>query len=241
MEDALALPYLNRSSTPIGSVSTHDGAQGKRACGACPVAGCCGGALLDALVANRSSLIQFARSFVGCVSRAEDVVHDVFVKLAVFRDQDEIRQPLAYVMRMVRNASIDVCRRQSLESGWHACEEEGFDVASPAPSPEAALLTRDTLRCAFDALAQLPERTRCAFERVRLCEETLQEAARSLGVSQTLVHFMVRDAARHCADSVNGAGMQPPPGKKTGASNVDGVGPSRKRASIDATPSVAFL
>src|SRR5690348_9477712 len=84
-----------------------------------------GGALLDVLVANRASLIQFARSFVGCVSRAEDVVHDVFVKLTAFRNQDEIRQPLAYVMRMVRNASIDACRRQSFESDWHSCEEEG--------------------------------------------------------------------------------------------------------------------
>ena len=200
---------------------------------AVPLSSMTGAALLDALAADRTSLILFARSFVGCMSRAEDVVHDVFVKLTAFRNQDEIRQPLAYVMRMVRNASIDACRRQSLESDWHACEEEGFDVASSEPSPEAALLTRDTLRTAFDALAQLPERTRCAFERVRLREETLQETARALGVSQTLVHFMVRDAARHCADCVYGEGGEggepheirlAAPTKKKRASNVNDLG-----------------
>jgi RNA polymerase sigma-70 factor (ECF subfamily) len=122
---------------------------------------------------------------------------------------------------MVRNASIDACRRQSLENVWYACEEEGLDVASPEPSPEAALLTRDALRSAFDALSQLPERTRCAFERVRLREETLQETARALGVSQTLVHFMVRDAARHCADCVEGIGNRPAAAKKRRASNVN--------------------
>ncbi|WP_109481444.1 RNA polymerase factor sigma-70 [Paraburkholderia sp. C35] len=190
----------------------------------------CEGLLLDVLIENRRSLIQLARSFVGCSSRAEDVVHDVFIKLTGFSNQDDVRQPLAYVARMVRNASIDACRRQSLENTWHACEEDGLDVPSPEPTPESALVTRDTLRHAFDALAQLPERTRSAFERVRLREETLQETARALNVSQTLVHFMVRDAAKHCADCVhagakNVAYMKTATktagrSKKSGASNV---------------------
>lgn len=217
MSNAWAETHLNWPAGTRASVlrSAEEG------CDACPAAVRCKGALLDALVSHRASLIQFARSFVGCVSRAEDVVHDVFIKLAGFRNQDEIRQPLAYVMRMVRNASIDACRRQSLENVWYACEEEGLAVASPEPSPEAALLTRDALRSAFDALSQLPERTRCAFERVRLREETLQETARALGVSQTLVHFMVRDAARHCADCVEGIGNRPAAAKKRRASNVN--------------------
>ncbi|MEM5365935.1 RNA polymerase factor sigma-70 [Paraburkholderia azotifigens] len=186
----------------------------------------CEGLLLDVLIENRRSLIQLARSFVGCSSRAEDVVHDVFIKLTGFPNQDDVRQPQAYVARMVRNASIDACRRQSLENTWHTCEEDGLDVPSPEPTPESALVTRDSLRHAFDALAQLPERTRSAFERVRLREETLQETARALNVSQTLVHFMVRDAAQHCAECMHAgaknvayaktAGRS----KKTCASNV---------------------
>lgn len=186
----------------------------------------CEGLLLDVLIENRRSLIQLARSFVGCSSRAEDVVHDVFIKLTGFSNQDDVRQPLAYVARMVRNASIDACRRQSLENTWHACEEDGLDVPSPEPSPESALVTRDSLRHAFDALAQLPERTRSAFERVRLREETLQETARALNVSQTLVHFMVRDAAKHCADCMHAGAKNVAYGKTAGrtkkscASNV---------------------
>jgi RNA polymerase sigma factor (sigma-70 family) len=166
-------------------------------------AGGCGGALLDVLIEHRHMLVTLAGSFVGCGSQAEDVVHDVFVKLTAFPNQDAIRQPVAYVTRMVRNASIDACHRQTFESAWHAGEEDCFDMASSEPGPEAALATRDALRHAFDALAQLPERTRTAFELVRLREETLQDTARRLNVSQTLVHFMVRDAAKHCADCVH--------------------------------------
>lgn len=161
------------------------------------------GALLDVLIAHRAMLVNVARGFVGCASRAEDVVHDVFVKLVEFPNQDAVRQPVAYVTRMVRNASIDACRRQSLENVYHTEEDDGFDVPSPEPTPEAALMTRDTLRRVWAALDDLPARSRAAFEMVRLREETLQTAARALNVSQTLVHFMVRDAERHCAECLD--------------------------------------
>ncbi|MEZ0601052.1 RNA polymerase factor sigma-70 [Paraburkholderia sp. IW21] len=161
------------------------------------------GALLDVLIANRPMLVNLARGFVGCAGLAEDVVHDVFIKLIDFPDQDAVRQPVAYVTRMVRNASIDAFRRQSLENTYHADEDDGLHVPSPEPSPEAALLVRDTLRQVCNALEQLPPRSRAAFEMVRLREETLQSAARALDVSQTLVHFMVRDAEKHCADCLD--------------------------------------
>lgn len=94
-------------------------------------------ALLDVAIANRPMLVNMARGFVGCTSRAEDVVHDVSIKLIDFPKQDDVRQPAAYVARMVRNASIDACRYQSLENTYHADEEDGLDVPSPACTPEA--------------------------------------------------------------------------------------------------------
>ncbi|MBI0328755.1 RNA polymerase factor sigma-70 [Burkholderia plantarii] len=162
------------------------------------------GALVEVLVRHRAMLVQVARGVLGCASRAEDVVHDVCVRLVDFLNQDAIRQPLAYVTRMVRNASIDVCRRQSLETTWFADQAEApeLEVASPAPTPEAAVLTRDALRRVQHALAAIPARSRTAFEMVRLREETLEATANALDVSQTLVHFMVRDVTRHCAESL---------------------------------------
>ncbi len=53
------------------------------------------GALLDVLIANRPMLVNLARGFVGCASLAEDVVHDVFIKLVDFPDQEAVRQPVA--------------------------------------------------------------------------------------------------------------------------------------------------
>ncbi|MGI4861584.1 MAG: RNA polymerase factor sigma-70 [Janthinobacterium lividum] len=163
-----------------------------------------GGPLMDLMITHRHSLISIARSFVGCSSRAEDVVHDVCIKLTELSGAEAIRQPLAYITRMVRNASIDNCRRQKLENLHYAAEDDGLDVPSAEPTPEAALMTRDALRRACAALAELPVRTRAAFEMVCLREKTLRETASALNVSQTLVHFMVRDATRHCAGCLRG-------------------------------------
>jgi RNA polymerase sigma-70 factor (ECF subfamily) len=54
-------------------------------------------------------------------------------------------------------------------------------------------------------LSSLPARTQNAFEMVRLSNMTLKEAAQKLEVSQTLVHFMVRDATQHCLNCVRDA------------------------------------
>ncbi|SDR40435.1 RNA polymerase sigma-70 factor, ECF subfamily [Paraburkholderia fungorum] len=160
------------------------------------------GTLLDVLIDNRPALVQLAHDLIGCASLAEDVVHDVFIKLVDFRQQDAVRQPVAYVTRMVHNAAIDVCRRQSQEGCDEptCCAEEN---ELHAPSPEDAILARDALRQVFNALEQLPPRSRTAFEMVRVREETLEHTARALDVSQTQVHFMVRDAERHCVDCLD--------------------------------------
>jgi RNA polymerase sigma-70 factor (ECF subfamily) len=180
------------------------------------------GTLLDVLVANRPMLVELAHGIVGCASLAEDVVHDVFIKLVDFRDQNAVRQPVAYVTRMVRNASIDVTRRQSVEDTYHDDADDALLVPSPAPSPEAALLVRDTLRHVYHALEQLPPRSRAAFEMVRVREETLQSTARALHVSQSQVHCLVRDAEKHCAACIDG-------GNRSAAGSAYCSGRARRR------------
>jgi RNA polymerase sigma-70 factor (ECF subfamily) len=160
------------------------------------------GTLLDVLIDHRPALVEVAHQLIGCANLAEDVVHDVFIKLVDFRQQDAVRQPVAYVTRMVHNAALDVCRRQSQERGGeHTCCADADDLH--APSLEAALVARDALKHVCNALEQLPPRSRTAFEMVRVREETLQSTARALNVSQTQVHFMVREAEKYCAECLD--------------------------------------
>ncbi|MDY7547440.1 RNA polymerase factor sigma-70 [Glaciimonas sp. CA11.2] len=157
------------------------------------------------LIANRNLLVNIATGITGCRCRAEDVVQDVFIKVSEGVALASVRQPLAYLMRMVRNLAIDHYRRRTFERRHTTNEEEGYDVPSPHAGPEASVILRDMLQHVSDALSTLPKRTRTAFEMVRIGDCTLQETARELKVSQTLVHFMVRDATTHCLNCVQGA------------------------------------
>ena len=81
--------------------------------------------------AHRRVLIDAAQGVLGCRARAEDVVHDAFLKLWESGERHAIEDPLRYLFRMVRNLAIDRLRRQNLE-GRYSADEELLDEL-PAP------------------------------------------------------------------------------------------------------------
>ncbi|MDC8759695.1 RNA polymerase factor sigma-70 [Janthinobacterium fluminis] len=156
------------------------------------------GNLKDEFIAHRGKLRDAAARILGCRQRAEDVVQDAYIKVIEISPAFEVRQPVAYVYRMVRNLALDRHRRASLESVVFACEEEGMNVASGAGTPETILCQRQSLNLVACALAELPARTRHVFELYRQGEHTQRDIALQLDISTTLVNFMIRDATDHC-------------------------------------------
>lgn len=154
--------------------------------------------LLNALVENRSALVKTAARITGCHSRAEDVVQDAFLRLA---SAQKITLPLKaqinYVFRIVRNLAIDHYRKQAMEQRYSGSEEEGLNTGSTA-TPESSNLNQEALEIIDAALNELPSRTRHAFEMYRLHGIQQKDIAKELGVSPTLVNFMIRDAMIHC-------------------------------------------
>ncbi|WP_407310838.1 RNA polymerase factor sigma-70 [Pseudomonas sp. nanlin1] len=160
--------------------------------------------LLRALIEHRRTLVKTAARITGCPSRAEDVVQDAFLRLAgIGRVDLPLKAQISYVFRIVRNLAIDHYRKQMLELKYSGSEEEGLNVAIVGATPETENLNRETLDHIDSALGELPERTRYAFEMYRLHGVQQKDIARELGVSPTLVNFMIRDAMVHCRKSVN--------------------------------------
>lgn len=154
--------------------------------------------LVDIFVAHRSQLCTVAMKILGSRDKAEDVVQDAYLKVIEAGEVFVVRQPTAYIFRIVRNLAIDHYRRGVLESGVFAVAEEGRSVPSSTGTPEAISISSQQLRSVARALDQLPERTRRAFELYRMDGHTQREIARMLDVSPTLVNFMIRDALDHC-------------------------------------------
>ena len=73
-----------------------------------------------------------------------------------------------------------------------------MNVVIHGASPETSLINFSTLEHIAVALTELPSRTRYAFEMYRLHGVQQKDIAKELGVSPTLVNFMIRDALIHC-------------------------------------------
>jgi RNA polymerase sigma-70 factor (ECF subfamily) len=74
-------------------------------------------------------------------------------------------------------------------------DEAGAEhVPSTQGTPEQIAIRLQHLSMVWEVLANLPARTRQAFSLYRLNGLTQREVATRLGVSVTLVNFMIRDA-----------------------------------------------
>lgn len=151
--------------------------------------------------------MDYATPIVGCRAHAEDIVQDAYLRFdaaapAAGSDEEAIGRPVGYLYRTVRNLALNWLRGQKGETST----EEGAmleRMAAATPSPEQQASDREKLALVAAALAELPDRTRQAFEMHRLGGQTLTQIAATLGISVGLAHQLVREALTHCAHRLN--------------------------------------
>ncbi len=158
--------------------------------------------LTNLLVEHRQALLRTARVLVGCQHRAEDVVQDVFVKLYSADQTTVIQQPVSYLHRMVRNQAIDYLRRVQLEQR-HATQQHTHEPDEwwADHNPESTLAQQQILTQVQQCLQHLPQRTQQTFMLHRVLGYSQKEIAAQLGVSPTLVNFMIKDAHQCCVEA----------------------------------------
>lgn len=155
--------------------------------------------LVADFIAHRPLLRRAAWRWMGDRDLAEDVVQEAYMKLMQTASPRGVQQPVAYCMRVVRHLCIDHLRRRQTEQQLMGTEDEGLDQEAPTATPEHQAIGRELLRCVERCLSALPARTRQAFVLHRVHGHTQQEVGQRLGVSTTLVNFMVQDAAQALA------------------------------------------
>ncbi|MCW2271589.1 RNA polymerase factor sigma-70 [Pseudomonas sp. JUb96] len=160
-----------------------------------------GSPLLDVFYDQRSRLIGLAARITGCRSHAEDIVHEAFMKVDDAGETEQIRSQASYLTRVVRNLSIDHYRRRQFEERLISQDTDSYEPpVHHAETPEALVSDQQLLERVSGALADLPERTRYAFEMCRIHGMKQKDIAKALGVSPPLVHAMIREALLHCRE-----------------------------------------
>ncbi|HBF29907.1 MAG TPA: RNA polymerase subunit sigma [Rhizobium sp.] len=153
--------------------------------------------VVNALIDNKKQLMEITKNLVKSISVAEDIYQDAIIK-AYGVKQSDIRCPIGYAFRMVYNLSIDESRRRRNRDHNHRSIEDVAELGSASPSALDHLIASETLRHVFDHLEMLPKRTNEAFVRHRLHGVPQKDIATELGVSRTLVNFMIKAAEEHC-------------------------------------------
>jgi RNA polymerase sigma-70 factor (ECF subfamily) len=145
-------------------------------------------------------LAAFAFRYVRDHAIAEDVVHDVFLKLWSFHSTIEIRTTLrAYLFSVVANRARDAAaqlRRDNAMFPTLLSEDFGptGNMQASAESPYDSLESSDIRNAVVAAVATLPERQRMALT-LRLANDmTYDEIATVLGITKSSVAELITKA-----------------------------------------------
>lgn len=132
----------------------------------------------------------------------DDMVQDVFLRIAARDDSEPVDHLGAYVMRTASNVLVDVSRRRSARrADWHISFDPGLDGADEI-DPERILAGKEELHAATAALLSLPELTRTIFLLKRLEGYRHGEIAEHLGISLSSVEKHMIKAIRHLSSEM---------------------------------------
>lgn len=161
--------------------------------------------LLDAYMSKRDDLVRFFAARLRSMTAAEDLVQDLYVRLVSLEPGERLDNPSAYLYRLASNLMLDRLRsdRRSVtrDGAWlqgHRIEMGGESVADE-PSAEQTVSARQEMARVVAAIAELPPKTRRAFELHKLQGLTQEDTAQALGVSRKTVEKQISAALQRLA------------------------------------------
>lgn len=148
-------------------------------------------------------LQRFLGRRVGCPSTAEDLCHDVFVRLLGRSDIPEPKDARSYLAKVARRLMVDRHRRQTIEQAylaWLAQQAEPI-----APSTEQTHLLIEALVSIDAMLDGLKPKVRETFLLSRFDGLTYREIAQKLDISVATVRKYMLLAIESCAAAIEQA------------------------------------
>lgn len=156
--------------------------------------------LLDAYLAKRDDLVRFLTARLRSATAAEDLVQDLYLRVASLNPAESVDRPSAYLYRLASNLMLDRLRSDrragARDASWMQSRriELGGESVADEPSPEQAVYSRQRLALAAQVINDLPPKTRRAFELHKLQGMTQEETAQTLGVSRKTVEKQIATA-----------------------------------------------
>lgn len=140
---------------------------------------------------HASALRRRLRARLGSNEEANDLLHDAFARLLGARPADGVRDPAAFLNRIVRNLLVDRSRRRSTRP-VHVAIDEGD--AAVAPEQGQAIELEEMRHRYTDLVGALPPRMREVFVLHRIDHLSYKEIAARLDISIRTVEWHIAQA-----------------------------------------------
>jgi RNA polymerase sigma-70 factor (ECF subfamily) len=158
--------------------------------------------LLETYLARRPDLVRFFTLRLRSAAAAEDVVQDIYLRIAALDPRTEIHNPVGYLYRLGSNLMLDRLRGERRtavrDASWRDSHRTlvGSEEIADEPSAEQQVAARQRLDATIAALRDLPPQTQRVFRMHKFDGMSHPEVAQALGISRSAVEKHVMAALK---------------------------------------------
>lgn len=159
--------------------------------------------LLAAYFAQRADLVRHFALRLRSPERAEDLVQELYLRIAQRAGTEPVENPSAYLYRVGSNLMLDLLRheqRQSRKAAAFATAEQTSGGRDEQPDQMRILAARQQLERIAEAVSRLPAPVQRAFRLHKLEGLSHAETAAAMGVSRSSVEKYLMTCLRTFAD-----------------------------------------
>lgn len=132
----------------------------------------------------------------GSTDRAQEALHDTYMRLHRAEITEEVRNPTSYLMTMALNIASNSARAE-LKHLSAADIDRMIDIPDETPDPDRVAQGRSELAAVERALQELPFRRQAIFRRFWVESATYKELALEYELSERSIRNELLLAARH--------------------------------------------
>ena len=162
-------------------------------------------ALLATYLERRDDLVRFFARRLHSAAAAEDLVQDIYVRIATVEPSADVHNAPGYLYRLGSNLMLDKIRgerrRAVRDHNWRDSHRTlvGAEEVSEDPPADNALAARQRLEAVVALVRDLPEQTQRVFRMHKFDGQSHTEVARTLGISRSAVEKHCMAALRQFA------------------------------------------
>ncbi len=149
-----------------------------------------------------SHLRRFVSSRLTDASAREDVVQEVYLRLASYEQVESLQDPRPFIFRIAENLIRDRFRRHARhQTSKHELLDDNT-LSSESPAPDQAAEDKQELARVREAILVMPEPARTAFVLSRFEDMSYREIAGHMGVTIKTVEKYISVALAYLRETV---------------------------------------